>query len=147
MPSVSAELIVPASLAEAWDLYFDRRRWTSWVDEFRGTDEIDDGYPEAGGTLVWHSGPAGRGQVTETVLEHEPRRLHRIRYLDQSSEGEQLTRFEIAGENGTKVSLELDYELVGPTLIPFTDRLFVRPQMRNSLMRSLEGLAAEIGPP
>lgn len=144
MPSVSAETVVPASLAEVWDLYFDSTRWTSWVDEFRGADETDDGYPEEGGTLVWHTGPAGRGQVTETVLEHEPRRLHRIRYLDQSSEGEQETRFEIAGE-GTKVTLELTYRLLKPTLIPFTDRLFVRPQMRNSLLRSLQGLAAEAG--
>lgn len=142
MATVEAEIVVPASLAEVWDLYFSRRAWPTWVDEFRGITEIDGSYPEEGSTLVWHSGPAGRGTVTETVLEHEPRRLHRIRYLDQGSEGEQLSTFEIAGE-GTKVALHVDYKLVAPTFLPFTDRFFVRPQMRSSLLRTLEGLRAE----
>jgi len=143
MATVEAEIVVPASLAEVWDLYFSRPTWPSWVDEFRGITESGEGYPEEGGTLVWYSGPAGRGAVTETVLEHEPRRSHRIRYLDENSEGEQLTTFEIAGEGKTKVSLELEYGLVAPTFLPFTDRFFVRPQLRNSLIRTLEGLRAE----
>lgn len=142
MKTVKAEILIEASLAEVWDLYFEPRTWPAWVDEFRGTDESDDGYPAKGGTLVWHSGPAGRGQVTETVLEHEPRRIHRIRYLDQNSEGEQLTQFELAGP-GTKVSIELSYGILKPVFLPFTDRLFVAPQMRSMLERTLDGLQAE----
>ena len=107
MAKVAAELRIPASLAETWDLYFDPTRWAEWVDEFRAIDSLRDGYPQVGGTLVWHSGPSGRGQVTETVLEHEPRSLHRIRYSDPSSEGEQTTSFRIEGE-GTVVRLELE---------------------------------------
>lgn len=135
--------MIPASLAEVWQLYFSPRTWPSWVDEFRGLDESEDGYPDVGGTLVWHSGPRGRGHVTETVLEHEPRRLHRIRYLDENSEGEQTTTFEIAAEGQTKVSLHLEYGLVAPAFLPFTDRFFVRPQLRSSLLRTLEGLRTE----
>lgn len=144
MATVKAEALVAATLAEVWDVYFEPRGWSGWVDEFRGINEIEDGYPEVGGRLVWHSGPAGRGTVTERVLDHEPRRLHRISYSDENSEGQQTTRFEIAGE-GVKVSLELSYDLVNATFIPGTDRFFVRPQMRGSLERSLVGLGAEVG--
>lgn len=142
MASVRAEILIDASLAEVWDLYFAPRTWRSWVSEFRGADEMDDGYPEAGGTLVWHTGPAGRGQVTETVLDHEPRRVHRIRYLDENSEGEQLTKFEISGSQ-TKVEIELTYAVLKPMFLPLTDRLFVRPQMRAMLTRTLEALRRE----
>ena len=143
MGRVSAELLIPASLAEVWDIYFEPRSWQSWVDEFHAVDSISDGYPEIGGKLVWHSGAAGRGQVVETVLDHEPRRLHRIRFADPHAEGEQLTTFEIAGE-GTKVGLELVYGLMAPGVFgPITDRLFIRSQMRAMLVRSLKGLRAE----
>ena len=147
MAKVAEELRIPASLAETWDLYFDPDRWPEWVDEFRAVDSRTGGYPEVGGTLVWHSGPAGRGQVTETVLEHEPRRLHRIRYSDPSSEGEQATSFRIEGE-GTVVRIELDYALVkAGVLSRLTDALFIRSQMSGMLGRSLEGLRAEAGDP
>ena len=145
MAKAAAELRIPASLAETWDLYFDPTRWPEWVDEFRAIDSLDGGYPEVGGTLVWHSGPAGRGQVTETVLEHEPRLLHRIRYSDPSSEGEQTTSFRIEGDD-TLVRLELSYSLVkGGILSGLTDLLFIRSQMGGMLARSLEGLRGEAG--
>ncbi len=143
MSKVAEELRIPASLAETWELYFDPSRWADWVDEFRAVDSLGGGYPEVGGTLVWHSGPAGRGQVTETVLEHEHRRLHRIRYSDPSSKGEQASRFRIEGE-GTVVRIELEYSLVkGGVLSSLTDVLFIRSQMKGMLGRTLEGLRAE----
>jgi hypothetical protein len=143
MGKVAEELLIPASLAEVWDLYFEPRSWPAWVDELQAVDSMSEGYPNPGATLVWRSGPSGRGQVRETVLEHEPRRLHRIHYHDPQSEGEQLTTFEIEGE-GTKVRIELVYGLLQPGVFgPITDRLFVRSQVRAALARSLEGLRAE----
>jgi uncharacterized protein YndB with AHSA1/START domain len=143
MAKVTAEQIVPASLAETWDLYFDPSRWPAWVDELHTVEELANGYPQMGGTVIWRSGPAGRGRVSETVLEHEPRRLHRIRYSDPSSEGEQVTSFAIEGE-GTLVRLELSYSLLGAgPLSRITDLLFIRSQMRAMLARSLEGLSGE----
>ena len=94
---VSESVVVAASLAEVWDYYFEPRGWPAWVDGF-GRVEASDGYPEAGGSLRWRSIPAGRGEVTEHVLEHEPRRLHRVAFRDPESAGELVTRFEIAGE-------------------------------------------------
>src|SRR5688572_16314931 len=143
MGKVAEDLLVPATLAEVWDLYFQSETWPAWVDQFNRVETLDSGYPVAGGRLIWQSGPAGRGTVTESVLEHDPRSLHRIRYRDDSSEGELLTTFAIEGD-ATKVKLDLVYGLLEPSpLGPITDLLFIRSQMRGSLRRSLEALAAE----
>jgi hypothetical protein len=143
-------IVVPASVAEVWDFYFEPGAWPSWVDGFAGVDDSD-GYPEAGGTLRWHSTPAGRGEVTERVLEHEPRRLHAVEFSDPESTGTLTTTFEIVsggegeGDDGTRVTQEMEYRARrrGP-LGPLTDILFVRSQVQRSLARSLERLRHEI---
>ena len=140
---VSGSVLVAASLAEVWDYYFEPRGWPAWVDGF-GQVEASDGYPEAGGSLRWRSIPAGRGEVTEHVLEHEPRRLHRVAFRDPESAGELLTTFEIAGE-GTLVAQELDYRLRrGGPLTWLTDRLFIRSQVGASVARTLGSLKLEV---
>jgi uncharacterized protein YndB with AHSA1/START domain len=140
--SVSASVAVNASLAEVWDYYLEPRGWPLWVDGF-GHLEASDGYPEVGGILRWRSVPAGRGEVTERVLEHEPRRLHRVEYNDPESSGELRTSFEISGE-GARVTQELDYHLLrGGPLTWVTDRLFIRGQLRASLARTLTRLKLE----
>lgn len=148
MARVEASVEIPAPLADVWDLYFDRRRWRSWVDGF-GSVIASDGYPERGGTLSWRSNEAGRGEVTERVLAHDPRTLHRVAFSDPSTEGELETRFEIAPAEGedriTRVSQILDYRLPGGgPLRAITDRLFIQSQLRGSLQRSLVDLRAEL---
>jgi uncharacterized protein YndB with AHSA1/START domain len=146
--SAAESILVGAPVAEVWDFYFEPGAWPSWVDGF-GEVESSNGYPETGGSLRWRSVPAGRGGVEERVLEHEPRRLHRIAFSDELSEGELVTLFEIetdpTGEPGTLVSQEMDYRLRrrGP-LGSLTDFLFVRPQIARSLARSLERLRSEV---
>jgi uncharacterized membrane protein len=136
MTRLAASVLVEASLAETWDHYFDLRGWPAWVDGFQSVAE-GEGYPEVGSTLRWRSTPAGRGTVTERVLEHEPRRLHRIAFGDPGSEGELRTAFQIEG-GGTRVEQRLDYTLSrrGPAAW-LTDRVFVRSQMSRSMERSL----------
>ena len=143
MSKVSETVVVAASLAEVWDYYFEPRAWPAWVDGF-GRTETSAGYPEAVGSLRWRSIPAGRGEVTEHVLEHEPRRLHRIAFRDLESAGELRTTFEIAGQ-GTAVTQELEYRL--RTRGPFawlTDRLFIRSQVGASVARTLGSLKLEV---
>jgi uncharacterized membrane protein len=136
MATLTESMVVQATLAETWDFYFDARGWPAWVDGF-GAVESAEGYPGDGSALVWRSSPAGRGTVRERVLEHQPRRRHRIEFADPSSGGTLLTRFEVEGE-GTRVALELDYRLSrGGPLTAITERLFVRGQVRQSLRRSL----------
>jgi Polyketide cyclase / dehydrase and lipid transport len=143
MSRVSASAAVEASLAEVWDFYFDPQGWPAWVDGF-GRVESSNGYPEAGGSLRWVSGPAGRGVVMERVLEHEPRRVHRVSFEDPETTGELKTTFAIQGD-GTVLTQELEYGLRqrGP-FARLTDRLFIRSQMRGSLVRSLARLKLEV---
>jgi hypothetical protein len=140
---ISDSVVVNASLAEVWDYYFEPRGWPGWVDGF-GRTEASDGYPEAGGSLRWRSIPAGRGDVTEHVLEHEPRRLHRVTFRDPESAGELRTTFEILGE-ATAVTQEFDYRLRrrGP-FVWITDRLFIRSQVRGSIARTLASFKLEV---
>jgi hypothetical protein len=139
----SATVVVGVSLKEAWEFYFDPHGWSLWVDGFGGV-ESSAGYPAAGGSLVWRSVPAGRGTVTERVLDHEPRTLHRIAFTDPESAGELTTRFEVEGE-GTRVTLELNYGLArGGAFAWVTDRVFVRSQMRESLRRTLARFRLEV---
>jgi len=142
MSRVSASAAVKASLAEVWDYYFDPEGWSAWVDGF-GRVEASDGYPEAGGSLRWASGPAGRGVVRERVLEHEPRRVHRVSFEDPETTGQLKATFAIQGGT-TVVTQELDYSLRqrGP-FAKLTDMLFIRSQMRGSLTRSLARLKLE----
>jgi uncharacterized membrane protein len=151
MATVSDDVHVRASLAEAWDFYFEPRTWASWVDQFSSVISESDDYPAAGSTLRWRSVSAGRGEVTEEVLEHEPRSLHRISFSDPESEGEMTTRFEIesGAEPGapqrTRVVLELSYGLSSGGLFGrVADFLFVRSQMRRSLGRTLERFKVEV---
>ena len=143
MAAVRDSVLVRASLAETWDHYFEPRGWSLWVDGFAAV-ETSDGYPQEGGTLVWRSIPAGRGRVSESVLTHEPRRLHRIAFSDPQSMGELLTRFAVEG-SGTRVGVELSYRLAkGGVLAAITERLFVRGQVRGSVARSLARFKHEV---
>jgi uncharacterized protein YndB with AHSA1/START domain len=143
MPTVAAEVEVPAPPLAAWDLYFDEALWPSWVDQFRAVTD-NDGYPQSGGTLRWHSSRAGRGEVTERVLEHDPARRHRVRFADPEADGELTVSFAPA-DAGTLVRQELAYELRGRGVFArVADLLFVRSQMRLSLQRSLSAFAAEV---
>jgi uncharacterized membrane protein len=143
MARIVESILVSASLAEAWDLYFQPETWPAWVDGFDSV-VAEDGYPEAGGSLRWRSIPAGRGVVTEHVLEHEPRRLHRVAYGDPQSAGELRTSFGIEGQ-GTRLTQELEYRLPGRgPLVWLTDRLFVRSQVSRSLAQSLRRFKHEV---
>jgi hypothetical protein len=133
---LTESVLVSTSLKEAWDVYFESRTWAAWVDGFQRV-ESSAGYPQEGGTLVWHSTPAGRGRVTERVLEHSPRTRHRIAFEDPESRGELLTELAVEGE-AVRVRATLNYELArGGPLAKVTDRLFVRGQVRDSLRRTL----------
>ena len=143
MATVASEVEISETAAAVWDFYFEPAGWPSWVDQF-GAVVASDGYPETGGTLRWRSGRAGRGEVDERVLEHQPRRLHRVAFVDPEAEGELATAFQVT-ESGTRVGQQMTYRLRREgLLVRITDALFVRSQMRASLARSLLALRAEL---
>lgn len=138
MATAEASIRLPVSVAEAWDAYFWAPGWPRWVDGFAAVVGSE-GYPELGGILRWQSIPAGRGEVSERVLEHEHRRLHRVGFADPTMAGEFETRFAITGD-GAELTQTLDYRVVaaGP-ITRVAAALFVRSQVRASLERSLSG--------
>jgi len=135
MARVEASSDVPASLAEAWEAYFEPRGWSDWVDAFAAVVSAE-GYPQAGGTLVWRTGAAGRGEVTEEVQVHEPRRLHRIGFSDPTMTGVLETTFAIEGE-ATRVTQAMTYRAAERGFFAFVGAIFVRSQVKRSLERSL----------
>ena len=138
MPKVEGTVLVEASLAETWDAYLDARGWPVWVDAFASLVSSD-GYPGRDGRLVWRTGAAGRGEVTEEVLVHEPRQLHRVAFSDPTMSGELETTFGLEG-GATRVRQAMTYRLAERGLFAFLGALFVRSQVRRSLERSLTGL-------
>jgi Polyketide cyclase / dehydrase and lipid transport len=141
--TLKESVLVGASLADAWSRYFDPAGWSVWVEGFERVERAE-GYPEEGGTLVWHSNAAGRGTVSERVLAHEPRTLHRISFSDPQSSGELTTRFGIEGEK-TRVTLEVDYRIGrGGLLSQVTDVFFARSQVAGSMQRSLAEFRADV---
>ena len=146
MGEAKAETMIDADLKEVWDVYFDDARWASWVDGFARV-ESSDGYPERGGTLNWQSTPAGRGLVTEKVIDHEPRTVHRVSFDDPESEGELEATFEIQGDR-VRVAQTMSYKIKHPGFFgPATDIFFVRRQVVGSLERSLARLKHETEEP
>jgi uncharacterized protein YndB with AHSA1/START domain len=142
MGEATAEVMIAADLKEVWDLYFDPERWAMWVDGFARV-EASEGYPERGGTLRWQSIPAGRGLVVEEVLDHEPRRRHRVSFEDPESTGELEATFEIRGEQ-VHLTQRMTYKIRHPGILgPLTDVFFVRRQVAGSLARSLGRLKHE----
>lgn len=136
MARVEESVPVQATLVEVWDHYFDPRGWPAWAEGFQTVLASED-YPEQGGTLRWRSTPAGRGDVEETVTEHEPRRLHRVAFSDPTMTGEMTVRFAIEGE-GVRVTQAIDYELAqrGP-LGRLAGLFFVKGQVRGLTQRTL----------
>ena len=104
---------------------------------------LDPSWPEPGSKVVWESGPGGRGRVTEKVQERS-RASFVTRVFEERLVGTQSARFAVAEGGGTRVALELRYELQrADALAGLTDALFVRRAVRDALVRTLRRYAVE----
>ena len=159
MGQARANAIVGLSPADALERFADVERWGSFVDGFARPLEVSESWPIEGSEVTWESTPDGRGRVRERVMAYEavppapapdvamqstPGRLV-TRVEDQSLRGTQTATF-APHAGGTRVDLELDYELTqGGALSGLTDVLFIRRAIRDSLRRTVEGFASEVG--
>jgi hypothetical protein len=126
----------------AADLWRDPDRWASFVEGFARVLERSPDWPAPGARLVWESIPQGRGRVTEKVVDSGERSFA-TRVVEQRLLGVQRAEFE-AFQDGARVRVELEYELVGNALLHgLTDVLFVRRALRDSLRRTLYRFAVE----
>jgi hypothetical protein len=126
----------PAGLTQR--LWTDLSRWPTLIDGFGHVLEVGDTWPEPGTKVVWQSTPAGRGLVTERVIEHDEGSFVTEVFEDQLT-GRQTLWFEPG-----VVTMELDYELTtgGPFRF-LTDVLFIRRALTMALERTLRRLSTE----
>jgi hypothetical protein len=142
MAEIARTGFAPVTPLVARRLWVDTGRWPTFVDGFGHVLEIDDDWPEPGAKVVWQSGPAGRGRVTErlrTLTENSV--ISEV--FDSQMHAIQAIRFEPA-EDGCDVFLSLDYELqTGGPLRKLTDVLFIRRSLAMALERTLTRFSRE----
>jgi hypothetical protein len=133
-----------ASVAEAEAHWYDTGRWVEWVDGLERVVVVEGGWPRTGATVNWRSGPAGRGNVTERVLMHEPLEGQTVGVCDDAIRGEQAIAF-TPEPPGVRVELSLAYEIRRRSPLTFViDRLFISRAMTASLEQTLVRFGASL---
>ena len=124
-------------------LWTDVDRWPSFVEGFARPVDRTPEWPHAGARLVWESSPAGRGRVTEKVMEAEGPDRFVTQVFEERLHGVQTFRV-VESEGGSRAELALEYELTkyGP-LSAVADVIFIRRAIRDSLRRTLSRFAVE----
>lgn len=141
-----AQITLPGRISEAEALWYDTRRWPTFVDGFHHVASMDEGWP-AEGTLTWDSTPGGRGRVLERVLRYEPRGGQTAAIEDEQISGTQTVTFTARPGDRVEVTLELDYSLKerrGGALFVVVDVIFIRPRQREALQRTLRRFSREL---
>jgi hypothetical protein len=129
---------------EAETLWYDTSRWSAWVDGLERVVSVSGEWPAVGSSVVWESGPAGRGHVTEKVTAYEPLAGQTLAVTDGSVTGTQSIAFTPL-DDGVDVVLTLDYRITKRSIItPIVDALFVRSAMRTSLRTTLSRFGLEL---
>jgi hypothetical protein len=140
----SAALRIAGRQHDVEALWYDLGRWSSFVDGFGHVDRVEGEWPAVGARVIWDSPPHGRGRVIEKVTAWQAGDGQDVEVEDERLLGTQRVRFTSEGDL-TGVSLELSYELknrhVGHQVV---DAIFIRPQLRRSLERTLRRLAIEV---
>ncbi len=144
MRSVSVSDAFHATVEEAERCWYDTSRRMHWVDELDRVIEVDEPWPKVGGRLVWQSGPAGRGRVTEKVVRYEPLGGQTVEVEDESLRGRQSVAF-TPRDDELEITLTLEYEVKRRSLfMPLIDPLFIRPVIVTSLRNTLGRFGAEL---
>jgi hypothetical protein len=143
---------VPVPVGQAAELWTNTDRWATFIEGFAHVIERDDEWPRAGSKVVWESITGGRGRVTERVLtwvapNQGPGKLS-TQVFEESLIGTQTVTFE-PGEGGSRVTMELQYELQPTSFIrqgvigKIADVLFIRRALSDSLARTLRRFSVE----
>lgn len=144
MRSISVSDVYAGTVHQAERCWYDTSRWMFWVDELDEVTEVDDPWPKTGGRLVWQSGPAGRGRVTEKVVSYEPLGGQTVEVEDESLRGRQSVAFTPQGDE-VEITLTLAYEVKRRSLfMPLIDPLFIRPVIVRSLRSTLSRFGGEL---
>src|SRR5215210_1027161 len=144
MATARVETTAAGRLVAAEALWYDTRRWPSFIDDFGHLVRAAPEWPREG-EVLWDSRPGGRGRVLERVVRYTAGDGQDVEVEDERMTGTQSVRFAAAGDEQVRVSLELRWELKasypGSGLV---DALFIRRTMRESLRRTLRRYAIEL---
>ena len=144
MGRVAARIDVPGQASDAEALWYDHRRWPSFVDGCKYIARVEGDWPSVGALVIWDAFPGGRGRVLEQVTAYEARVGQSLAVEDENIRGTQRVSF-APHAGGVTVSLELHYELKEPRgLFGAYDLLFVRRPQREALERTLRRFAHEL---
>jgi hypothetical protein len=144
MGAVEVTLGFPGSVHDAESLWYDTGRWVAWVDGLDAVVSVDGDWPRVGATVVWQSGPAGRGRVTERVVEYEPLGGQTVDVKDDALTGRQSISF-APDEHAVEITLRLEYRVTKRSIVtPIVDLLFIRNAVRASLRATLARFGLEL---
>jgi len=142
MALIERNAFAPVTPLVARRLWVDTARWPTFVDGFGHILQLDEAWPEPGAKVVWQSGPAGRGRVTERIRALSDNAVA-SEVFDSQMTAVQAIRFEPV-EDGCDIFLSLDYELqTGGPLRKLTDVLFIRRALAMALERTLRRFSTE----
>jgi uncharacterized membrane protein len=143
MATVEASVGVTATVHEAEQMWYDTAGWERWVEGLERVTDVSGDWPRVGASVVWESGPAGRGHVTERVVQFDQLSGQTVEVEDDSIRARQSVAF-VPLDDGVEVTLVLDYKLKRRSLVmPIVDALFIRNAMRASLRATLSRFAVE----
>lgn len=143
MVRVSQE--VHGTVAQAERCWYDTAGWPHWIDGCDRVLGVDPGWPGLGTSVVWESGPAGRGRVNEVVVAFEALEGQTLEVQDDSISGRQRVSFVPVGADAVSVELSLSYRLRRHSIISApVDLLFIRRAMLASLETTLRRFGAEL---
>lgn len=142
---VEVARLLRGHLSEVEALWYDPRRWASFVDGFGHVVRLSEDWPAAGATLSWDSLPGGRGRVVERVEAYAPGEGQTSLVEDETLSGRQQVSFAVEEPESVVVRLALEYELKqsGP-IRGVVDLLFIRRALADSLGRTLARLSIEL---
>ncbi|MFL5830688.1 MAG: SRPBCC family protein [Solirubrobacteraceae bacterium] len=144
MSTVTVTQTFPGSVHEAESRWYDTGSWSKWVDGLARVASVSGDWPGRGATVVWESGPAGRGRVTESVAAFEPLGGQTNDVQDDSIDARQSVTF-TPQDDSVEVQLTLEYRIRKRNLFtPLVDLLFIRRAMALSLRSTLERFGAEL---
>jgi uncharacterized membrane protein len=143
MATVEASVGITATVHEAEQLWYDTAAWERWVEGLERVTDVSGDWPRVGASVAWESGPAGRGSVTERVVEFDQLSGQTVEVEDDSIRATQSVAF-VPIDDGVEVTMVLDYKLKRRSLVmPIVDALFIRNAMRASLRATLARFAVE----
>ena len=144
MGRTSARIDLPGRVSDAEALWYDHRRWPTFLDGFKHLDKVDGEWPQAGARVVWTTHPGGRGRVVEEVTAYEARAGQTLSVEDEQTYATQRVSF-TPREGGATIALELEWRLKERRpFMAVVDLLFIRRQQREALQRTLRRFRTEL---